>query len=115
AEQCMDFDRLAVDIFNSSCGGWGTLGARSSAVVLPSAGAAGAARWAGRTELSQGRFWPTAIAAGIAVLPGYAIATSSTVDGFEGTKWVGRAFLLLGVPAATTLADYMYRKFSGGE
>lgn len=113
AEQCMEFDRLAVDIFNSSCGSWGTFGARSSAVIMPVAGAAVTARLAGRTQFSHGRFWPTALAAGVALLPGYAIASSSTVDGFQGTRWISRAVLLLGVPAASTLADYMYRRFSG--
>lgn len=113
AEQCVEFDRLAVDVFNSSCGRWGTLGARGAAITIPVLGASAAARFAGRTDFSHGRFWPTALAAGVALLPGYAIATSSTVDGFQGTTWISRFILLFGVPAATTLADYMYRRFDG--
>ena len=113
AQQCVEFDRLAVDVFNSSCGRWGTLGARGAALTIPVLGASTAARWSGRTDFSHGRFWPTALAAGVALLPGYAIASSSTVDGFQGTTWVSRFVLLFGVPAATTLADYMYRRFDG--
>ncbi|NNM32940.1 MAG: TonB-dependent receptor plug domain-containing protein [Gemmatimonadetes bacterium] len=113
ARQCVEFDRLAVDVFNSSCGRWGTFGARSAALSIPVFGASAAARFAGRTDFSHGRFWPTALAAGVALLPGYAIASSSTVDGFQGTTWISRFILLFGVPAATTLADYMYRRFDG--
>ena len=113
AERCVEFDRLAVDVFNSSCGRWGTLGARGAAITIPVLGATAAARFAGRTDFSHGRFWPTALAAGVALLPGYAIASSSTVDGFQGTTWISRFILLFGVPAATTLADYMYRRFDG--
>jgi len=112
ANQCVEFDRLAGDVFDSSCGRWGTLGARSAAISFPVMGAALSARLAGRTRFSHGRFWPTALAAGVALLPGYAIASSSTVDGFQGTTWVSRVILLLGVPAATTVADYMYRRLS---
>ena len=113
ADQCVDFDRLAVDVFNSTCGSWGSFGARGAAVALPIFGAATSARLSGRTDFSHGRFWPTALAAGVALLPGYAIASSSTVEGFQGTQWISRIVLLLGVPTATTLADYMYRRFSG--
>lgn len=113
ARECVDFNDLASDFFNSSCGSWGSAGARGAAILGPALGSALAARYAGATSNSRGRFWPAFAAAGVATLPGYAIASSSTVDGFEGTAWVSKVFLLIASPAVTTLADHMYRRFTG--
>lgn len=114
ARQCIDFERVAVDIFNTSCGSLGTAGARLGAVVLPSLGAATAARYIGDTEMSRGRFVPTALAAGLAVLPGYALASTSTKSGMTTSGWSGAVWLLLAVPAAATAADYVYRAVLDG-
>lgn len=94
----------------SDCGTSGTLLSSSAAFVLPAVGAALGARLAGSTELSQGRFVPSLIGAGIMLFPGYALSLSEAASDSQAVSTIGAAFLAAGVPIAVTLADRLYRK-----
>jgi len=109
ASECIEFDELAYDIFNSSCGGWGTAGARTAALTLPLLSVATATRFAGRTDGSHGKFLQTMVAAATIMVPGYALSSSGLLDGFGSTRAAGQVFLFIGVPLAATVADRYLR------
>lgn len=79
-------------------------------VVFPAIGSALGARYGGQTSLSRGDFMPTAIAAVMALVPGYALEVSSRRSGWEKTSTVAKVVLTIGVPAAVTFADRLFRK-----
>jgi hypothetical protein len=79
------------------------------AVALPALGSALGAHFGGRTGISEGRWLPALVGATVALLPGYGYSLVTVGDGVGATNAAGKAFLLLGTPIATVLADRMYR------
>jgi hypothetical protein len=114
AEQCIHFDQLATDIFASRCNNLQTAGAWTAVISLPLAGAATGARFSGATSLSRGRFLSALVSGGIALLPGYALISSAQRETSSGSFRVGTAFILVGIPAAVTIADRLFRGLRGG-
>jgi hypothetical protein len=114
AEQCIRFEQLATDIFASRCNNLRTAGAWAAVISLPLTGAATGARVSGATSLSRGRFLSALVSGGIAMLPGYALISSAQRDSSSGSFRVGTAFVLVGIPAAVTIADRLFRRFRGG-
>jgi len=109
ADQCIDFQRLDSDFFNSSCGGAASAGARLAALTLPGLASSTAAEIFGRSSLSEGR-WRTSFGlASIAVVPGFVIAGTGTGRGDRGSQVLGLTLVGLGVPVITTLADHFFR------
>jgi hypothetical protein len=109
ARQCVEFDELATDLFASSCDQLPTAGAWASVITLPLVGAALSARYAGGTPLSRGKFLPAVAAGAVALLPGYALVSASQDDVGSPSFRVGQVFVLVGIPAAVTLADRLFR------
>ncbi len=109
ARDCLTFEGLGNHFLESDCGTLGTAGARIALVTLPVAAVTFGANRVGGTELSRGRLLETAVGALLIGVPGYVIATAGEADAFAGADWFGGALLLLGVPAATTLADRLFR------
>lgn len=110
ADQCVDFDRLHMDLFNSTCGGAAGAGTRLAALALPVLGSTLAARFAGRTDLSQGSWRETAAFSLIMLVPGYVLAGTGFGEKGSRSVYVGKAMLAFGVPIVTTLADRIYRQ-----
>ncbi len=108
ANRCIDFENLDRNAFNSDCGGWAAAGARLAAFAGPMLGSSLAARWAGTTDLSRGKFLYQLAASAIAIMPGYALAATSG-DGGE-LNAASYALLGIGVPLAVTFSDKLFRK-----
>lgn len=113
--QCMDFDRQHMDFFHSRCGDWTTAGSRLAAVGLPIVGSTLAARWAGGTEVSQGRWKKTAGVAAIVLVPGYILAASGLGEEGSAAETGGEIMISVGVPVAATLVDRFFRNIRSGD
>jgi len=113
AQQCVEFDQLSTDVFASTCGGLATAGSWAAAIGFPLAGASMGARFGGATPLSRGRFLPAVASGAIALLPGYALVAASQKNTTSPSFRAGQIFVLLGIPAAVTVADRLFRKFRG--
>jgi len=107
---CFEFDDLSAHLFDSDCGSFTTAMGRTLLVGAPVVGTTLAVRWAGDTDLSRGRLAPALLGAALIGVPGYVMAVSGSQDAFSGADWVGRAFILVGMPALATLADRLFRK-----
>lgn len=110
ANQCIEVVSPTFDRVSSKCSGWPTMGSAVAGVVLPAVGASLGARFGGQTSLSRGDFMPTAIAAVMALIPGYALEVSSRRSDWQTTSVVAKVILTVGVPAAVTFADRLFRK-----
>lgn len=111
ADNCLDFDELVNDVFASNCQGGATLAAHAALFGIPLMTTALTTRLMGGTDHSHGRILPTALLAAAALLPGYAMSTSSVVaEDHSPTQWGGRLFVLVGVPFAATMADKLFRR-----
>lgn len=106
--QCIYVEE-GTDELDSSCSQAGTAGVSLAAVVLPALGSAVGARYGGTTAYSRGRFLPAVMGAGLAIVPGYIYSLVTVGSGADASNIVGKAFLLVGTPLATTLADRLYR------
>jgi hypothetical protein len=113
AKQCVEFDQLSTDVFASTCDGLATAGSWAAAIGFPLAGASIGARFGGATPLSRGRFLPAVASGAIALLPGYALVAASQKNATSPSFRAGQIFVLLGIPAAVTVADRLFRKFRG--
>jgi hypothetical protein len=111
ANECVEFDELATDVFASSCDNLATAGSWAAMITLPLAGAAMGARFSGDTPLSRGSFLPAVASGMVAMLPGYALVAASQREVGSPTFRAGQVFVLLGIPAAVTVADKLFRKF----
>jgi hypothetical protein len=109
ADRCIEFDQLDKDIFATRCDRLGTAAAWAAAVGIPVGGSALAVRFGGGTPLSRGRLFPALAAGGLAVLPGYAMMSAAQDRRTSATFRAGQVFALLGVPAAVTIADRLFR------
>jgi len=94
---------------DSRCSQAGTAGVSLAAVVLPAFGSALGARFGGATERSRGQLLPALMGAGLAIVPGYIYSLVTVGNGVDASNAAGKAFLLVGTPLLTTLADRMYR------
>jgi hypothetical protein len=113
---CFQFEEgLANSHFflESQCGRLATAGSAVALFGLPVAGATWATNAAGRTDLSQGRTVPTAVAAAIGVIPGYILVVAQDDESFSGSQFLGWSLLTVGVPIFTTIADRLFREFRG--
>ena len=113
ADQCIEFDQLATDVFASRCNQLPTAGTWMAVISFPLAGAAMGARFGGATPISRGRFFPAMVSGAVALLPGYALASASQQETDAPSFRVGQIFVLVGIPAAVTIADRLFRKFRG--
>lgn len=92
------------------CSNAGVAGVGVAAFALPAMGSALGAHFGGSTSVSVGRWVPALIGAGMAIFPGYAFSLTTVGGGVEATNNAGKAFLLVGTPLLTTLADRLYRR-----
>lgn len=113
ANQCVEFEELTADLFATRCNRWETAGSWAAAMSFPLMGAALGSRVSGATPISRGTVLPTIAAGAIALIPGYAMASSSSRNTQSASFRAGGVFVLLGVPAAVTIADHLFRKFRG--
>lgn len=108
-ERCVFVDDRTKEL-ERTCARPGVAGVGAAAVALPALGSALGAHFGGRTRVSQGRWLPALVGATVALLPGYGYSLVTVGDGVGATNAAGKAFLLLGTPLATVLADRMYRR-----
>ena len=113
ARQCLSLREPANDRIISECSALPTLGAAASALVLPSLGSSLASGWAGRTDMSRGRFGPATMGAAMAIIPGYALILSAQRSQSRNEELVGYGLTVLGAPLLATAADYLFRKLRG--
>ncbi len=113
ADQCVQFDELATDLFASRCNNLSTAGTWAAAISFPLAGAALGARFAGGTPISRGRFFPAMVSGAVALLPGYALVAASQRNAGSASFRAGQIFAVVGIPMAVTIADRLFRKFRG--
>ncbi len=98
------------DDFRATCDVVPTVLAGVAAVALPALGSALGARHGGGTDRSVGRTVPALLGAGMLLFPGYAFSLSTVGGGQEAVNAVGWAFLAVGVPVATAMADRLFRR-----
>ena len=113
---CFQFEEgLANSHFflESSCSRPATMGSAVALFGLPITGATLGTNMAGRTDLSQGRWIPTAVAGALAVVPGYILVVAKEDESFAGSRFIGWGVLTIGVPLFTTIADRLFREFRG--
>ncbi|NNM33614.1 MAG: TonB-dependent receptor plug domain-containing protein, partial [Gemmatimonadetes bacterium] len=111
SNECIRFRNPGFDSIVSDCSGEGTMLAAAAGVAIPAVSAAAAARWAGDTDLSRGRFMAATIGAAVALIPGYAFLISSRRDGSGAVEAMGSVMLLIGAPFAVSVADRLFRSF----
>jgi hypothetical protein len=109
ARTCIRLRAPAYDAIVSDCEVLPTIGSGLAAIVLPALGAGIGARLSGQTEASRGQFAPAAVAAAMLALPGYGLSMSGKRNDSEVLQYIGAALLTMAAPAATTLADYLFR------
>ena len=108
--QCMDLETRTFFRGEDSCGGPPLLGASIIAAVLPPITASLAARWAGSTDRSTGRFRQSLLYSLPVFVPGFALASVGAGDsGLTGLEMVGLAVVVVGGPVLNTLADRIFR------
>ena len=87
------------------CGAAPLLGTSVLAAILPPLTASLAARWAGSTDRSIGRFRQSLLYSLPVFVPGFALASVSAGDsGLSALEMVGMAVVVLGAPVLNTLA-----------
>ena len=108
--QCMDLETRTVLRGEDYCGAAPLLGTSVLAAILPPLAASLAARWAGNTDRSTGRFRQSLLYSLPVFVPGFALASVGAGDsGLTGLEIVGLAVVVLGAPALNTLADRIFR------
>ena len=98
------------DGFVSNCGGMATTSMAGIALMVPALSSSLAARYAGATPSSRGRFTAAATLSALALMPGYGLILSSNGDMGSSTAVAGQVLLAVGTPLAVTLADYLFRR-----
>lgn len=92
------------------CGTTGSVLAGLAAMGLSLAGATFGATQFGATELSVGKPFPTALLAAAVLIPAYALVDAARRVPNGGGEWLGGAMIVVGVPAAATLGDHLFRR-----
>ncbi len=92
------------------CSRAGVAGVGLVAFALPAMGSALGAHIGGGSSVSVGRWIPALVGAGLALFPGYAYSLSTVGDGVRTSNAAGKAFLIVGTPLVTALADRLFRK-----
>ena len=110
AQRCIEVVSPTFDRVTTKCSAWPTMGSAAAGVVFPALGSALGVRYGGQTSFSRGDLMPTAAAAVMALIPGYALEVSSRRSDWETTSMIAKVILAVGVPAAATFADRLFRK-----
>lgn len=110
ASRCIEVVSPTYDRVTTECSTLPTFGSALAGVAFPAIGSTLGAQWGGQTTLSKGDFVPLAISAVMALVPGYALEISSRRSDWEKTSVVAKVILGLGVPAAVTFSDRIFRK-----
>ncbi len=113
AQQCLRMREQNHDSVVSDCALLPSLGVAAAALVLPALGSSYASRIAGRTQVSEGRIVPAAVGAMMMLLPGYGLIISSERSESTSLRMIGYSMVLVGTPAVTTAADYLFRQLRG--
>ena len=110
AQRCIEVVSPTFDRVSTKCSAWPTMGSAAAGVLFPALGSALGVRYGGQTSFSRGDLMPTAFAAVMALIPGYALEVSSRRSDWATTSMVAKVVLTVGVPAAVTFADRLFRK-----
>jgi hypothetical protein len=108
AGQCLQVD-AGFNGLRASCVAPLTVVTTFGSLVLPSAAGSIAARWAGSTNRSQGRIFPSAVLGATSVAFGYLLVVRGETHGSGGARAAGGAILAIGTPLIMTLADRAFR------
>lgn len=106
ADRCLSTPEASTLALRTRCRGLATAGASILPIALPALGGSVAARWAGQTERSRGRIFPSMVTSGMILTGGYLLLISG--DGASQTA--GTVVLSIGVPVVLTLSDRIFRK-----
>lgn len=108
--RCMDLKTRTFFRGEDYCGAAPLLGTSIVAAILPSLTASLAARWAGSTDRSIGRFRQSLLYSLPVIVPGFALASVGAGDSeLTGLDILGLAVVVLGAPVLNTLADRLFR------
>jgi hypothetical protein len=109
ANQCLDTTRNGLPGLRTTCGPIPTTVTGVAGLALPAFAGAFAARWAGGTDRSHGRFLPSSMVSSLAVAAGYLLVVEGEGERSNVTTTAGAIVLLAGTPALLTLADRVLR------
>jgi len=105
ARQCLDVTGAGSLGLRTRCNGAVTAGLGFLSLSLPTAGGTLGARWAGKTDRSEGRLTVSAVATTLMLTSGYLLL----IHGGDVSTTAGVIVLSIGVPTVTTLADRAFR------
>jgi hypothetical protein len=108
ADQCLQVDS-GFNGLRASCVAPLTVITTFGSLVLPSAAGSVAARWAGSTNRSRGRIFPSAVLGATSVAFGYLLVVRGETHGSGGARVAGGAILVIGTPLIMTFADRVFR------
>jgi hypothetical protein len=108
ADPCLNINRDGPPI-RISCNPAIAVGASMVTLALPGAAGGLAARWAGGTDRSQGRFAPSAVLGTLTVAAGYLMYVQGDSDRSKTMQNAGVVVLTVGTPIVTTLSDRVFR------
>ena len=108
--RCMDLETRTFFRGEQYCGAAPLLGRTVLAVILPPLAASFAARWAGSTDRSIGRYQQSLLYSLPVFIPGFALATVGAGESsVTGLDILGLAIVFVGAPVLNTLADRIFR------
>ena len=109
ANECIGTRPPSNDRIIAKCEGGTTFASATAAFVLPAFGGALGSRVGGATAGSQGRLLPAVVGGVLALVPAYGLLFSARRLDSGLLRGLGVGVIVLGVPAATTLADHQFR------
>jgi hypothetical protein len=111
ANNCLRLSRKVRYVaLRTECGSWGTVGSVFLMTALPSLSASLAARFAGQTERSRGRFVPSMVIGSAITVGGWVALLYGDAEDNQVASIAGITILTVGTPVFTTLADRVLRQ-----
>ncbi len=109
SQRCLSYENLGAHLYGADCGFVLNAASRAAVYAAPQVAVGYVTRWAGATDVSRGNPWRSALAAGMVGVPGLVLALTDEESGFSGSRGLGIALLTVGAPAASVLADRLFR------
>ena len=108
--RCMHVERTEFALsFKANCGRLYVLGTGLLSVGLPAVGGGTAAGWAGSTNISRGRFLPSAFVGVVSSTAGYLLLLRAETQDNRTSEIAGAVILSVGTPLLMTMSDRLFR------
>lgn len=114
ATTCIGTRAPSHDRLVSTCDAWTTIGATAAAIAVPAIGGAIGSRLGGRSRDSRGQFFPAAVGATMALVPGYALVLTGQRLESDPLRGIGVATLVVVAPFLSAMADHQFRTLRNG-